>query len=1069
MAEAFSPDLFSDFRRTTGPQRSRGQGKREKGKVEKPTIKSQEFNPPPPDTKRMRHDTFNSDIQDISQSFTTISNNDTQISQDFSKADSSQLMSSQLVSQDVDIPEKLSAVDKVVEESSLGFKFPRAAFLQIDTGHSGCVHEVSVPQDIEYAPLVPSNEPPLRKFPFKLDPFQQEAIDCLEGNHSVLVSAHTSAGKTAVAEYAIALSLKDKQRVIYTTPIKALSNQKYREMLDIFADVGLMTGDVTINPSASVLVMTTEILRNMLYRGSEVMREVGWVIFDEIHYMRDKDRGVVWEETIILLPDNVHYVFLSATIPNARQFAEWVSLLHKQPVHVVYTDQRPVPLQHYIFPGGGDGLYLVVNESGEFLEENFQKAMAILSESSESKGKKQSGFNKGGGSVEKILESIMEKKLQPVIVFSFSRRECESYALQLSKMDFNTSEEKKLVQAVFHNAIAILNAEDKQLPQIENVLPLLKRGVGIHHSGLLPILKEIIEILFGEGLLKVLFATETFSLGLNMPARTVVFARARKFDGEHFRWLNSGEYIQMSGRAGRRGLDDRGIVMLMVDEHMDAAIGRSLLQGDPHPLNSAFHQTYNMVLNLLRVDGINPEYILERSFHQFQNNCGIPELETRLQDLDAKKACICIRNEDQISSYYKIKQQIDRLKGECQKYILKPQYCLPYFQPGRMLRVTNGEDNFGWGAVINFHRKANPEAKKNPKSDEFVIVVEVLLSCTTESVKKAPKCPPEPAKPGEPKELQVIPVLLEAVADISVVRLYLPDDIRSVEARRKVERCMDEVANRFNGDFPKLDPILDMNIKEDGFKELDKKIKLLQGRLESHQLHDSLELEALYAMFKEKERLQTEAKQIRKDLKLAESVQQMDELKRRKRVLRRLGYASANDVIEMKGRVACEISSGDELLLTEMIFNGAFNSITPEQCVAILSCFVFQEKCDEQLQVAENLSGPLKLMQQCARRIGTVSVEAKMAVDEQEYVNSFKPHLMGVVYSWAKGAHFGDICKMTSVFEGSIIRCMRRLEELLREMAQAAKTIGNEELEQKFNDGTLKIKRDIVFAASLYL
>ena len=457
-----------------------------------------------------------------------------------------------------------------MEESSIGFKFPRASFLQIDTGHSGCVHEVSVPQDIEYTPLVPSNEPPLRDFPFKLDPFQQEAINCLEGNHSVLVSAHTSAGKTAVAEYAIALSLKDKQRVIYTTPIKALSNQKYREMLDIFVDVGLMTGDVTINPSASVLVMTTEILRNMLYRGSEVMREVGWVIFDEIHYMRDKDRGVVWEETIILLPDNVHYVFLSATIPNARQFVEWVSLLHKQQVHVVYTDQRPVPLQHYIFPGGGDGLYLVVNENGEFLEDNFQRAMSILSETPEGKSKK---HFKGNESVGQILESIMEKRLEPVIVFSFSRRDCEAYALQLSKMDFNTSEEKRLVQDVFQNAIAVLNSEDKKLPQIENVLPLLKKGVGIHHSGLLPILKEIIEILFGEGLLKVLFATETFSLGLNMPARTVVFARARKFDGEHFRWLNSGEYIQMSGRAGRRGLDDRGIVMLMVDEHMDAAIG----------------------------------------------------------------------------------------------------------------------------------------------------------------------------------------------------------------------------------------------------------------------------------------------------------------------------------------------------------------------------------------------------------------------------------------------------------------------------------------------------------------
>ena len=168
---------------------------------------------------------------------------------------------------------------------------------------------------------------------------------CISNDQSVLVSAHTSAGKTVTAEYAIAQSLKRKQRVIYTTPIKALSNQKYREFHEEFSDVGLVTGDVTINPSASCLIMTTEILRSMLYRGSEIMREVAWVIFDEIHYMRDKERGVVWEETIILLPDNVHYVFLSATIPNARQFAEWISHLHKQPCHVVYTDYRPTPLQ----------------------------------------------------------------------------------------------------------------------------------------------------------------------------------------------------------------------------------------------------------------------------------------------------------------------------------------------------------------------------------------------------------------------------------------------------------------------------------------------------------------------------------------------------------------------------------------------------------------------------------------------------------------------------------------------------------------------------------------------------
>lgn len=240
-------------------------------------------------------------------------------------------------------------------------------------------HQVALPPNYDYVPISQHKSiNPARTYPFVLDPFQAVSVASIERNESVLVSAHTSAGKTVVAEYAIALSLRDKQRVIYTSPIKALSNQKYRELHAEFGDVGLMTGDVTINPEASCLVMTTEILRSMLYRGSEIMREVAWVVFDEIHYMRDAERGVVWEETIILLPDNVHYVFLSATIPNAMQFAEWICKTHGQPCHVVYTNFRPTPLQHYLFPAGGEGIHLVVDEKGVFREENFQKAMGSL-------------------------------------------------------------------------------------------------------------------------------------------------------------------------------------------------------------------------------------------------------------------------------------------------------------------------------------------------------------------------------------------------------------------------------------------------------------------------------------------------------------------------------------------------------------------------------------------------------------------------------------------------------------------------------------------------------------------
>ncbi|XP_010118113.1 PREDICTED: superkiller viralicidic activity 2-like 2, partial [Chlamydotis macqueenii] len=475
---------------------------------------------------------------------------------------------------------KKPKLEDASEDANLSDLMPQVKVQAVETVE-GCTHEVALPADEDFTGLKPRTGKAAKEYPFILDAFQREAILCVDNNQSVLVSAHTSAGKTVCAEYAIALALREKQRVIFTSPIKALSNQKYREMYEEFQDVGLMTGDVTINPTASCLVMTTEILRSMLYRGSEVMREVAWVIFDEIHYMRDSERGVVWEETIILLPDNVHYVFLSATIPNARQFAEWICHLHKQPCHVIYTDYRPTPLQHYIFPAGGDGLHLVVDENGDFREDNFNTAMQVLRDAGDlakgdQKGRK--GGTKGPSNVFKIVKMIMERNFQPVIIFSFSKKDCEAYALQMTKLDFNTDEEKKMVEEVFNNAIDCLSDEDKKLPQVEHVLPLLKRGIGIHHGGLLPILKETIEILFSEGLIKALFATETFAMGINMPARTVLFTSASKFDGKDFRWISSGEYIQMSGRAGRRGMDDRGIVILMVDEKMSPTIGKQLLK-----------------------------------------------------------------------------------------------------------------------------------------------------------------------------------------------------------------------------------------------------------------------------------------------------------------------------------------------------------------------------------------------------------------------------------------------------------------------------------------------------------
>ncbi|KIK63891.1 hypothetical protein GYMLUDRAFT_221010 [Collybiopsis luxurians FD-317 M1] len=954
-------------------------------------------------------------------------------------------------------------------------------------------HQVAVPPGYNYVPIsqhVPPAKPD-REYKFELDPFQKVSIYAIQRNESVLVSAHTSAGKTVVAEYAIAHCLARKQRVIYTSPIKALSNQKYRELLAEFGDVGLLTGDITIQPNATCLVMTTEILRSMLYRGSEIMREVAWVIFDEIHYMRDKERGVVWEETIILLPHTVRYVFLSATIPNAMQFAEWISHSHQQPCHVVYTDFRPTPLQHYLFPKGGEGIYLVVNEKGEFREDNFSKAMGEIQDragedpADPRSGKGRKGKSKKGGEkkaisdISRIIKMIMVKNYNPVIVFSFSRRECEANALTISKFEFNTTDEQDLVTNIFTNAIENLSPDDRNLPQIAQLLPLLKRGIGFHHSGLLPILKEVIEILFQEGLIKVLFATETFSIGLNMPAKTVVFTNTRKFDGREQRNLSSGEYIQMSGRAGRRGLDDRGVVIMMCDEKLEPSAAKEMIKGEADRLDSAFHIGYNMVMNLMKVEGISPEFMLERCFHQFQSTTGIPKLEEELKNEEKKRDAMLIPDEERVAEYYEHRQQIDLMTADFREVITHPTYSLPFLKPGRLVKVKYKTLDFGWGVVINFHKRLPPKNQPMLKEDippHEQFIVDVLLSCavggSVSSKDPTNLTGVQPCPPNQKGVPLVISVVLSTFDGISHLRVFLPKDLRTEQSRETVWKSVLEVQRRFPDGIPLLDPIKEMKIKDDKFTALVQKIEAIEDKILKNPLHTDPRLPELYAMYKKKRESQDTIRSLKKRIQATHDVLQLEELKCRKRVLRRLGFTSSTDIVETKGRVACEISSGDELLLTELIFNGTFNTLAPENCAALLSCFVFDEKSEKQTKLGEELAAPLRVMQELAKRIAKVSIESKLPMDEEKYVASFKVELMDAVVQWCRGASFSDICKLTDdIFEGSVIRVFRRLGELLRQMAMAAKVIGNTELQEKFEKTSEMLERpnSVIFCSSLYL
>ncbi|KAK4166231.1 rRNA-processing arch domain-containing protein [Cladorrhinum sp. PSN259] len=966
-------------------------------------------------------------------------------------------------------------------------------------------HQVALPPDLdyEYIPLSEHKPPaePARTYSFKLDPFQSISVASIEREESVLVSAHTSAGKTVVAEYAIAQCLKKNQRVIYTSPIKALSNQKYRDFQAEFGDVGLMTGDVTINPTASCLVMTTEILRSMLYRGSEIMREVAWVVFDEIHYMRDKTRGVVWEETIILLPDKVRYVFLSATIPNAFQFAEWIAKIHRQACHVVYTDFRPTPLQNYFFPAGGKGIFLIVDEKGNFKEQNFNEAMSMIEANKGSdpadwrakqKGKgKHKTTNKGEATDEKsdiakIIKMIIKKNFQPVIVFSFSKRECEQLALKTAIMKFNAPDEEAMVDSVFNNALDNLSEEDKKLPQIENLLPLLRKGIGVHHSGLLPILKETIEILFQEGLIKVLFATETFSIGLNMPARTVVFTQVTKWDGVSRRPLTSSEYIQMAGRAGRRGLDDRGIVIMMVDDTLEPETARAVVVGQQDRLNSAFHLGYNMILNLLRIEAISPEFMLERCFFQFQNAASVPQLEKELIQLQEQRDNMIIHDESTVKDYYQVRQQLEELNKDMVSVIQHPTHCMTWLSSGRTVQIKTPEGvDFGWGVLVDTVARKQPkygEANWPPQEAYFM---DVLLKLAPESKQfnreikfdtdNAKFVLPEGLVPAHPDQegarWEVVPCLLTCLRAIGQVRAFLPQSMKSADDTRLAGKTFEEILSRLPDGLPMLDPIENMEITDDSFKKLLRKIEVLEAKLVSNPLHNSPLLKDLWHQYAAKVTIAEKIKEKKKGIVQAHSVAQLDELKSRKRVLRRLGFINEAEVVQMKARVACEISSteGHELLLAELLFNRFFNELSPEVCAAVLSIFIFDEKVEGQQPLKEDLDKLYREIQAQGRIVAKVSAESKLDVNEDDYVNGLKWQLMDTVMAWANGKPFAEISKMTNAYEGSLIRLFRRLEELLRQMAEAAKVMGSEELKEKFELSLSKIRRDIVSFNSLYL
>lgn len=469
-------------------------------------------------------------------------------------------------------------------------------------------------------------------FNFEFDPFQVAACHAVEDGKGVLVAAPTGAGKTVVGEFAAYLALHKGKKCFYTTPIKALSNQKYSEFVAKFGEdrVGLLTGDTSINGDAQILVMTTEVLRNMLYSGSSTLINLGCVVMDEVHYLADKFRGAVWEEVLIHLMESVQVISLSATVSNAEEFGEWLGEVRGS-TEVIVSEIRPIPLfQHVLI---GNRLLDLFEAPGRINPQILQREREAIRRSSLGRNRRGNDQAERMSRAE-IIEKLQNENLLPAITFIFSRIGCDAAVKQClhAGLRLTSSEERVEIRQTALRYTQNIAEEDLDVLGFDDWLKALERGIAAHHAGLLPSFKGAVEDLFQRGLVKAVFATETLALGINMPARTVVLEKLIKFNGEGHVPITPGEYTQLTGRAGRRGIDIEGNAVIQWSPTVDSASAAGLASTRTYPLRSSFSPTYNMAINLIsRFGRETARRSLESSFAQFQADRAVVGLTRQIR------------------------------------------------------------------------------------------------------------------------------------------------------------------------------------------------------------------------------------------------------------------------------------------------------------------------------------------------------------------------------------------------------------------------------------------------------
>lgn len=879
-----------------------------------------------------------------------------------------------------------------------------------------------------------------QQYQFDLDAFQLGACTSIDAGRGVLVAAPTGAGKTVVGEFAIFQALHHGTKCFYTTPIKALSNQKYAELVERYGSekIGLLTGDNSINGDAPIVVMTTEVLRNMLYSGSKALRNLAYVVMDEVHYLADRSRGAVWEEVIIHLPLSVTVIALSATVSNAEEFGLWLATLRGE-TDVVVEEHRPVPLWQHVMAGRELFDLFVDDDQAEVNPELV--ALARTAQQSLNRQHQRSGKRLQRSSMtlrrSSVVERLQSEGLLPAIYFLFSRNGCDEAVEQIlsSGLRLTESHERASIRAQVLEATRDIPDEDLSALGFLEWSDALERGVAAHHAGLLPRFKEVVENLFQQGLIKVVFATETLALGINMPARSVVLERLVKWNGEAHVDLTAGEYTQLTGRAGRRGIDVEGHAIVLWQQDLDPRALAGLASTRTYPLKSSFRPSYNMAVNLVATMGAaRARELLETSFAQFQADRSVVGLASELRKLEEardgyREAMQCHLGD--FDEYAAIRNSIGREEKSDSRSAVEDRRA----DGDRALRsLTRGDV-----IVLASGKKSGPA---------------VVLTAAANRQGEDPR----PMVLTADRQIRRLNHH-DATHDLSPIgRIKVPKSFTSKD--QKLRKSLAALVREIAADHP------DQQRRLKKSQRVNPKIQALRDQMKQHPCHGCSDREAHARWGERYFKMESQIAEVESRMKGRTNTisRRFDRLCD---VLGELGYlARATEgewIVTNSGEMLKGIYSEADLLVAQSINRGVLDQLDPPALAAVVSAFIYESRRSE---FDDSVSVPGGPTERALEEISSIWSELKGVEHSHRLSGSRRidAGLSWAIYRWAKGATLLKILTSNDVTAGDFVRWSRQVVDLLGQIVVVTKP--DTPLHQNAIDAVALMQRGVVIQSS---